>query len=95
MISESPTSGRAGRREVPGSITGCACRPCRSEFSVVFSETRVDTGWDPLERPLPTDGILSVGLGSICEQLTLKPTTLFYFGKGQYFFLTKFLHLAF
>ena len=23
---------------------GCACRPSRSEFSVVFSETRVNTG---------------------------------------------------
>ena len=36
-----------GRREVPGSIPG---RACRSEFSVVFSETRVNTGYDSLER---------------------------------------------
>ena len=27
------------------------CRPSRSEFSVVFTETRVNTGYDPLERP--------------------------------------------
>ena len=36
-----PTSGRVvtlitGRREVPGSMSGRACRPSRSEFSVVF-----------------------------------------------------------
>ena len=28
-----------------------ACRPSRSEFSVVFSETLVNMGQDPLERP--------------------------------------------
>ena len=33
-----------GRREVPGSILGHACRPSRPEFSVVFSEIRVNTG---------------------------------------------------
>ena len=32
----------AGRREVPGSILDRVCRPSRSEFSVVFSETRVN-----------------------------------------------------
>ena len=46
---EIPTSGRVvtletGRREVPGSNPGRACRPSRSEFSVFFSETRVDMG---------------------------------------------------
>ena len=41
----------SGRQEVPGSIPGRPCRPNRSEFSVVFSETRVNTGQDPLERP--------------------------------------------
>ena len=56
-INYDPTSGTAvtlktGRREVPGSNPGRAGRPSRSEFSVVFSETRVNTGWDPLERPL-------------------------------------------
>ena len=51
-----PTSATAvtlknGRRKVPGSNPGRACRPSRAEFSVVFSETRVNTGYDPLERP--------------------------------------------
>ena len=32
------------RREEPGSILGRSCQPSRSEFSVVFSETRVSTG---------------------------------------------------
>ena len=41
-----PTSDRVvtlktGRREAPGSNPG---KPIRSEFSVVFSETRVNTG---------------------------------------------------
>ena len=45
----SPTSGRVvtletGRREVPGSKIGRSCRLSRSEFSVVFSETRLNTG---------------------------------------------------
>ena len=34
---------KTGRREVPGSIPGGACRPSHSKFSVVFSETRVNT----------------------------------------------------
>ena len=52
-----PTSGSAvtlkktGRREMPVSNPGRACRPSRSEFSVVFSETPVNTGCDPFERP--------------------------------------------
>ena len=33
-----------------GSNPGRVCRPSRSEFSVVFSETRVNTGKNPLER---------------------------------------------
>ena len=41
-----PTSGgvvtlKTGTREVLGSNPGRACRPSRSEFSVVFSETRI------------------------------------------------------
>ena len=42
---------RTGRREVLGSILGRACRPRRSEFSEVFSKTRLNTGQDPLEIP--------------------------------------------
>ena len=35
---------KTGRREVPGSNPGRAYRSSRSEFSVVFSETRVNMG---------------------------------------------------
>ena len=35
---------KAGRWKEPGSFLGRACRPSRSEFSVVFSETLVNTG---------------------------------------------------
>ena len=35
---------KTGRREVQSSNPGRACRRSRSEFSVVFSETRVNTG---------------------------------------------------
>ena len=41
---------KTGRWEVPGSFLGRACRPSRSEFSVVFSETRVNTDKDLLKR---------------------------------------------
>ena len=34
---------KIGRREEPSSIPGRAYRPSRSEFSVIFSETRVNT----------------------------------------------------
>ena len=52
----SPTSAgmvalKTGRREVPGSNPDHAYRNSRSELSVVFSETSVNTDWDPLERP--------------------------------------------
>ena len=44
-----PTSGgvvtlKTGRRDVPGLNPGSACRSSRLEFSVVFSESRVNTG---------------------------------------------------
>ena len=45
-----PTNGLAvlrsktGRQEVPGSISGCACRPSCSKFSVVFPEIPENTG---------------------------------------------------
>ena len=42
---------KTDRRKVTGLNPGRACQPSRSEFSVVFSETRVNTGRDPLERP--------------------------------------------
>ena len=34
----------AGKREVSGSIPDLGCRPSRFEFSVIFSEPRVNTG---------------------------------------------------
>ena len=37
-------SAQTDRREVPGSNPGHTCRPSRSEFSVVFSDIRVDIG---------------------------------------------------
>ena len=48
-IYSGPTSGGVGtfktrRREVPGSDPGRTSRPSRSEISVVFSKTRVNTG---------------------------------------------------
>ena len=61
---------KTGRQEVPGSIPACACRPCRSEFSVDFSESRVNTGWNPLERP-PTEGSSLRGPGPSSRQLAL------------------------
>ena len=49
LLPPGPTSGgvvtlKTGRQEVTGSNPGCACRLSRSLFSVVFSETRVNTG---------------------------------------------------
>ena len=35
---------KTSKQKVPGSIPGRACRISRSELSVVFSETRVNTG---------------------------------------------------
>ena len=35
---------KTGRQEVPDSNPGRAYQPRRSEFSVIFSETRVNTG---------------------------------------------------
>ena len=51
-------------------------RPSRSEFSVVFSETCVNTGYDPLERS-PTDGTPLTGPGPTRGQLalTLQPNS--------------------
>ena len=58
-------SGNAQKLEderCPGSNPGRTCRPSRSEFSMVFSETRINAGYDPLERP-PTEGTTPIGLG--------------------------------
>ena len=59
---------RIERREVPGSILGRDCRLSHLELSVVFSETRVSTGQDPLERP-QRRAFLPIGPGPTCGQL--------------------------
>ena len=46
---QSGTALKAGRRKVPGSNPGRAFRPSRSEFSVVFFETCVNS-YDSSER---------------------------------------------
>ena len=51
---------RTGGREVPASIR--AGRASRSVFSVVFSETCLNTGWDLLESPGPTCAQLALSL---------------------------------
>ena len=60
---------KTGRQEVTGSNPGHACRPSRSEFSVIFSETRIDTGQDLLERP--TRRATPIGPGPTSGQLVL------------------------
>ena len=35
---------KTGRQQAPGSTPGIACKPNRSEFSVVLSENRGNTG---------------------------------------------------
>ena len=55
QVNSRPTSGsvvlhsKTGRREMPVSILGRACWHRRSEFSVAFFETRVNTGLDSLD----------------------------------------------
>ena len=75
-----PTNDRAvmgsktGRREVPGSIPGSACRPTRSEIFVVFSEKREKMSQDPLERP-PKECTLIHKLRSVVRQSAIESTT--------------------
>ena len=67
-------SSKTSRREVLGSIPGRACWSSRSELSVVFLETCVNMGYDPLERPL--HGRHSIHrLRSLVRQSALEPTT--------------------
>ena len=61
---------KTGRREVPSSNSGHACRLSRSEFSVVFSESCVNRGYDPLERP-STEGTPPIDPGLTSGQLSL------------------------
>ena len=76
MLHQRPSDSalKSGKREVPGSIPGRACRPSCLEFSVVFSETHKNTCQDSLERP-PTEGITPIGPGPTSGQLALTPVT--------------------
>ena len=47
---------KTGKREVPASIPGRACRLGRAKFPVVFFETRANAGKYPLEIP-PTESV--------------------------------------
>ena len=59
---------KTGRCKVLGSISSRAFRPSLSEFSVVFSETRVNTGYYALETPPPRGpGPTSGQLASILQ----------------------------
>ena len=49
MRRPSGSSLKNGRREVPGPIPDRACQPRRPEFSLIFSETHVNMGYDPLK----------------------------------------------
>ena len=61
---------KTGRREVPGSNPGRACRPSRSEFTVIFFETRVD----PFRQTPPTEGTPPIVPGPTSEQTYNQPT---------------------
>ena len=56
---------KTGGSEMPGLVPSRACQPSRSGFSLVFCETVVKTGYDPLDRP-PMECIRYVGLGPTC-----------------------------
>ena len=77
ILGSTSSSAQTGRRDVPGSFLGRTCRPRRSEFSVVFFETRVNTFKDPLERPprraLHTQASVpceTIGLNTNCQPTT-------------------------
>ena len=55
---------------MPHSIFGRACQPSCSKFSVVFSETCINTDEDTLERP-PMESIHPAGPCAICGHLFL------------------------
>ena len=63
---------KIGRQELPGSILACACRSNRSEFSLVFSETRINMSQSSLERS-PGRASNPSGSGPLRKQLALIP----------------------
>ena len=71
--------------EVPVSIPGRVCRPSRLKFSVVFPETCLNTGYDPLVRT-PRRALtlqsksLMWQLDLILQQPNIQPSILYEFG---------------
>ena len=55
---------------MPGSIPDRPCRPSRSEIPAIFTESRENTGYDPLKR-FPTDGTSPADPSPTCGQLAL------------------------
>ena len=55
-----------------GPIPARTCRHSHSKFSVIFSKTRLNKGYDPLNKP-PTVGTSFANPGPTCEQLALIP----------------------
>ena len=64
---------KAGRREMPDSIPGRSYQPSCSKFSVVLSETRLNTGKNSSER-LSTEGTPPTGPGIHKRTVGLNPT---------------------
>ena len=60
------------KQDVPSSILGRACRSKCTEFSVDFSETRKNMGYDQVERP-PMEGIPPVSSDPSLRQSALIP----------------------
>ena len=58
-----------------GSIAGRSCRPSRSQFSVVFSETRVNADEDPLKKTKSIPPTVP-GLTNGQLDLNLQPTAI-------------------
>ena len=91
-----PTGGgvvslKTGKREVPGSNPVRTCRPSCSDFSAVFSETRVNTVSDPLERP-PLHGEHSIyKLRSHKRTICLKPKTQLLTFRQTYCYISNYI----
>ena len=64
---------KSGRREVPGSIPGCACQPSRSEFAVVILRNSRKYGLGSF-RKTPTEGTPPIDPGPTCGTIGLQPT---------------------
>ena len=70
---------------MPGSNPGRSCRPSRSDFSLVFPNTRINTGQDPLERSQGGTPLIGPGFTSGQLALNLQPNP----SQRVYFFQRK------